>query len=113
MLDKVSELIGDVQAFKTTSKEEIETFRIKYLGNKGLLKELFAEFKNVDTSIKKDLGQALNNLRNAATNKVQELKDSIEDQQATKSFYGDLTRPSEPIQLGSRHPISLVRNRII
>ena len=76
MLDKVSELIGDVQAFKTTSKEEIETFRIKYLGNKGLLKELFAEFKNVDASLKKDLGQALNNLRNAATNKVQELNDS-------------------------------------
>ena len=113
MLDKVSELIGDVQAFKTTSKEEVEAFRIKYLGNKGLLKELFSEFKNVDASLKKDLGQALNNLRNAATNKVQELNNSVENQQATKSFYGDLTRPSEPIQLGSRHPISLVRNRII
>ncbi len=113
MLDKVKKLIGDVEAFKTTSKEEIETFRIKYLGSKGLLKELFSEFKTVDASLKKDLGQALNNLRNAASNKVQELNDSLENHQESKAFYGDLTRPSEPIELGSRHPISLVRNRII
>ncbi|MDT0553365.1 MAG: phenylalanine--tRNA ligase subunit alpha [Bacteroidetes bacterium MedPE-SWsnd-G1] len=113
MLDKVTELIGDVQAFKAVSKEEIEAFRIKYLGNKGLLKELFTEFKTVDASMKKDLGQALNRLRNAATDKVKELNDAIEDTASSKAIYGDLTRPSEPIQLGSRHPISLVRNRII
>jgi phenylalanyl-tRNA synthetase alpha chain len=113
MLDKVTKLIGDVQTFKTTSKEEIEAFRIKYLGSKGMLKELFTEFKNVDASLKKDLGQALNYLRNAATNKVQELNEAIEDNQVSKNIYGDLTRPSEPIELGSRHPISLVRNRII
>lgn len=113
MLDKVQKLIADVEVFKTTSKDEIETFRIKYLGNKGLLKELFNEFKTVDASMKKDLGQALNNLRNAASNKVEELKESLDDQQETNSFYGDLTRPSEPIELGSRHPISIVRNRII
>ncbi len=113
MLEKVKELIGDVQSFKTTSKEEIEVFRIKYLGSKGLLKELFNEFKTVDASLKKDLGQALNNLRNAASEKVQELNDSLESNTETKNFYGDLTRPSEPIELGSRHPISIVRNRII
>lgn len=113
MLDKVKDLIGDVQSFKSTSKEEIEAFRIKYLGSKGLLKELFNEFKTVDASLKKDLGQALNNLRNAASNKVQELNDSLENQAESKSVYGDLTRPSEPIELGSRHPISIVRNRII
>ena len=113
MLDKVSKLIDDVQAFKATSKEEIEVFRIKYLGNKGLLKDLFTEFKSVDASMKKDLGQALNRLRNAATDKVKELSESIEDSQSSQSFYGDLTRPSEPIELGSRHPISIVRNRII
>ena len=113
MLDKVKELIGDVKSFKTTSKEEVEAFRIKYLGNKGLLKELFNEFKTVDASLKKDLGQALNNLRTAASDKVQELNDSLESQTEAKNFYGDLTRPSEPIELGSRHPISIVRNRII
>ena len=113
MLDKVKELIGDVQSFKTTSKEEIETFRIKYLGSKGLLKDLFNEFKTVDASLKKDLGQALNTLRNAASEKVKELNDSLENQAETKNICGDLTRPSEPIELGSRHPISIVRNRII
>ena len=112
MLDKVKELIGDVKAFKATSKEEIEIFRIKYLGSKGLLKELFAEFKNVDNSLKKDVGQALNNLRNAATEKVQELTTVLEGNQETKALYGDLTRPSEPIELGARHPISIVRNQI-
>jgi phenylalanyl-tRNA synthetase alpha chain len=113
MLDKVKELIGDVQSFKTTSKEEIEAFRIKYLGSKGLLKDLFSEFKNVDAALKKDVGQALNNLRNTASDKVQELNESLEGQSETKNFYGDLTRPSEPIELGSRHPISIVRNRIV
>ena len=113
MLDKVKELIGDVKAFNATSKEEVEAFRIKYLGSKGLLKELFSEFKNVDAALKKDVGQALNNLRNAASNKVQELNDSLEGKSETNNFYGDLTRPSEPIELGSRHPISIVRNRIV
>ena len=51
MLDKVKELIGDVNAFNATTKEEVEAFRIKYLGSKGLLKDLFAEFKNVDCRI--------------------------------------------------------------
>ena len=77
------------------------------------MKELFTEFKNVDATLKKDVGQALNSLRNAASDKVQELNDSIEGQSEFKSFYGDLTRPSEPIELGSRHPISIVRNRIV
>ena len=113
MLDKVTEMIGDVQAFKAASKEEVETFRIKYLGNKGLLKGLFSEFKTVDAALKKDVGQALNRLRNSATEKVNELNKSLEDTTSKQSFYGDLTRPSEPIELGSRHPISIVRNKII
>ena len=113
MLDKVNELIGDVKTFKATTKDEVETFRIKYLGSKGILKDLFGEFKNVENSLKKDIGQALNNLRGAATEKVNELKDSFENSTENKSVYGDLTRPSEPIELGARHPISIVRNQII
>ena len=113
MLDKVKELIGDVKAFKATSKEEVEVFRIKYLGSKGLLKDLFAEFKNVDAAMRKDFGQALNNLKKSAEGKVAELNETLENSVEHKSFYGDLTRPSEPIELGSRHPISLVKNQII
>tara|TARA_B110000090_G_scaffold128740_1_gene142291 strand:- start:6115 stop:7134 length:1020 start_codon:yes stop_codon:yes gene_type:complete len=113
MLDKVKELIGDVKAFKATSKEDVESFRIQYLGSKGLLKELFAEFKNVDAALRKDFGQALNSLKKATESKVTEMSDALEGANTQKSFFGDLTRPSEPIELGSRHPISLVKNKII
>ena len=113
MLDKVKELIGDVQAFKATTKDDVETFRIKYLGSKGLLKDLFAEFKNVDAALRKDFGQALNNLKKSAEGKVAELNDALENAVKEKGIYGDLTRPSDPIELGSRHPISLVKNQII
>ena len=113
MLDRVKELIVEVEAFNATTKEEVESFRIRYLGTKGLLKELFAEFKNVDAGLRKDFGQALNNLKKSAENKVIKLSESLEESTSENSFYGDLTRPSEPINLGSRHPISLVKNQII
>ncbi len=113
MLDKVNELILEVKAFKANSKEEVESFRIKYLGSKGILKDLFGEFKNVENSLKKEIGQALNNLRSAATDKVNELKDAFESATESQSSYGDLTRPAEPIPLGARHPISIVKNRIV
>ena len=113
MLDKVKELIEEVRLFKATSKADVEAFRIKYLGSKGLLKDLFAEFKNVDAELRKDFGQALNTLKKTAEEKVAVLNDSFENADEEKGFYGDLTRPSEPIQLGSRHPISLVKNQII
>jgi phenylalanyl-tRNA synthetase alpha chain len=113
MLTKIDKLINDVKAFKATSKDEIEAFRIKYLGSKGLLKELFNEFKQVDASLKKDIGQALNNLRNSASDKVNILKENLDNNTKQESLFGDLTRPSEPLELGSRHPISIVKNRII
>ena len=113
MLDKVKELIGEAKAFQANTQEEVEAFRIQYLGSKGILKELFNEFKTVDNSLKKDLGQALNQLRATATDKVSQLKDALENTVKSKSHYGDLTRPAEPIELGARHPISVVRNQII
>ena len=113
MLNKVKELIAEANAFNTTVKEEIEAFRIKFLGKKGILNDLFVEFKNVAPADKKDFGQALNTLKNVAQEKVNNLKEAIENQHEQKGVYGDLTRPAEPIELGSRHPISIVRNKII
>ena len=69
MLDKIKEHIAEVEAFSTTSKEELETFRIKYLGKKGLLNDFFAEFKNVPNEQKKEFGQTINKLKNAAQEK--------------------------------------------
>ena len=113
MLDKVKELIGEVNDFKATTKEELEAFRIKYIGKKGILNDLFAEFKNVANDQKKEFGQTINQLKQAANDKLNTLRDSLESKTEEKGVYGDLTRPGEPLELGTRHPISIVKNQII
>ncbi len=113
MIDKIKEQIAEVNAFASTNEEEIETFRIKYLGKKGLLNDFFAEFRNVPKDQKKEFGQTLNELKNLAEEKVNSLKAALESQEEQKGVYGDLSRPGEPISLGSRHPISIVKNKII
>ena len=70
MIDKIKELIAEAEAFKAQTKEEVETFRIKYLGKKGLLNEYFSEFKNVANDQKKEFGQAINKLKQTAQDKV-------------------------------------------
>ncbi|MDY8137190.1 phenylalanine--tRNA ligase subunit alpha [Aquimarina sp. 2201CG5-10] len=112
MIDKIKEYISEVDEFKAKSKEEVEAFRIKFLGRKGILKEFFAEFKNVANDQKKEFGQTINNLQNKVQNKVEALKENLESKDEEQGIYGDLTRPSEPIALGARHPISLVKNQI-
>ena len=113
MIDKIKEHIAAIEAFTTKSQEEVETFRIKYLGKKGLLNDFFAEFKNVPNEQKKEFGQTINKLKTVAQEKVNSLKSSLEEDEDTSGTYGDLTRPGEPVELGSRHPISIVKNKII
>ena len=112
MIETIKEHLAEVEKFTSTSKEEIEAFRIKYLGKKGLLNSFFAEFKNVPNDQKKEFGQVINELKNAATDKVNALKEALESQ-VEEGKYGDLTRPGEPMEIGARHPISIVKNRII
>jgi phenylalanyl-tRNA synthetase alpha chain len=112
MIDKIKELIAEAEAFTTQSKEEVEAFRIKYLGKKGLLNDYFAEFKNVANEQKKEFGQVINTLKQTAENKVNALKEELESKDVVKGVYGDLSRPGEPITIGSRHPISIVKNQI-
>lgn len=114
MKNKINSLLDEIHYFNADTRDKIETFRIKFLGSKGLLKQLFADFKNVEASQKKEIGQALNNLRTLATEKVNTLNNALEDStDSNKNIYGDLTRPAEPIELGARHPISIVKNQII
>lgn len=113
MVDKIKEYISEIEAFQTKSKEEVEDFRIKYLGKKGILNKFFAEFKNVPNEQKKDFGQAINTLKNAAQDKVAQLKELLESSEEEKGIYGDLSRPGEPVEIGARHPISIVKNQII
>lgn len=113
MIDKLTELIAEAEAFTAQSKDEVEAFRIKYLGSKGLLKQYFAEFKNVANDQKKEFGQTINQLKQIAEAKVNSLKEELENTEDSTGVYGDLSRPGEPISIGARHPISLVKNQII
>ncbi|WP_418636482.1 phenylalanine--tRNA ligase subunit alpha [Winogradskyella sp.] len=113
MIDKIKELIAEAEAFKAQSKEEVEAFRIKYLGSKGHLKAFYGELKNVANDQKREFGQIINELKNTAEAKVNNLKEALESQEEDKGIYGDLSRPGEPIAIGARHPISIVKNEII
>ncbi len=112
MLDKIKELITEVDEFKAATLEEVEAFRIKFSGRKGIVNEIIADFKNVPNEMKKDYGRAMNMLKNSALDKVNILKEALEgnDDQTTTD---DLTRPGLPTLIGARHPISIVKNQII
>ena len=113
MIDKIKEHIEEVKNFQTDSIEAVEEFRIKYLSKKGLLNAFFAEFKNVPNEHKREFGQNVNQLRDLASEKVTQLKEELQSKAEDKGKYGDLTRPGEPMPLGARHPISIVKNQII
>ncbi len=113
MKDKISKLLEEVNQFRATSQEEVEAFRIKYLGKKGLLNDLFGEFKTVKAELRKDLGQAINTLKNTTQHKVEVLKEELANHEEQQGKFGDLTRPAAALELGARHPISLVKNQII
>ena len=113
MIDKIKDYIGEAQAFSTENAAELEAFRIKFLGKKGVLNDFFAEFKNVPNDQKKEFGQVINALKTAAEDKVKAIVEALESKQETKGVFGDLTRAAEPVIIGSRHPISIVKNQII
>jgi len=113
MIEKIHKLIEEVETFSTQSLEELEVFRIKFLGKKGFLNDLFASFKEVPNEQKKDFGQAINKLKSVAQEKVSSLKGTLENSSNESSLFGDLSRPGEPFNIGARHPISLVKNQII
>ena len=112
MIDKIDENLSLVNAFDAESKEEVEAFRIKYLGKKGILNDFFTAFKEVPPKEKRDYGQALNTLKNAVMEKVKTLQAQTNNP-AIQGYQGDLSRPGFPLELGSRHPLSLVKNRIV
>ena len=112
MIDPVKKHLATVEAFDADSTEAVEAFRIAYAGKKGILNALFAAFREVAPAEKKEYGQLLNTLKQAVADKVKALQ--------TQTFQGNQTgtiadpfRPAFPLEIGSRHPLSLVRNRII
>ena len=112
MLEKIKQLSAEISGFNSTKLEEIEQFRIKHLSKKGTIAALFDEFKQVPAEQKKAMGQALNELKTAALAKVNELKEALSDAEELATG-ADLTMPGEPMRLGSRHPLSIVKNEIL
>ena len=112
MKDKIKLNLKEIDNFVATSTEELETFRIKFLSKKGLITSYFTEFKLLDNDKKKDVGILLNQLKIAAQSKVDQLKIKLSSN-TTNLKLNDITRPGDPIQIGSRHPISIVKNRIV
>ena len=112
MLEKVQEYLREVESFAPKNNEELEVFRIKFLGKKGVMNDLFAAFKAVPNEQKKAFGKALNQLKQTAQGKLDKFKDTFEGIEDDGEKI-DLSRPISLDNLGSRHPISLVRNEIV
>lgn len=113
MIKHIYKYVEEVEAFEAQSLEEVEAFRIKFLGKKGVLTGFLAGFKELPNEEKKDYGLAINKLKDAAHQKVNSLKTALSDNANDIPLFGDLSRPGESFQIGSRHPISLVKNQII
>ena len=112
MLAKINQLLQAVEALKAANAEELEALRIKYLSKKGAINDLMADFRNVAAEQKKEVGMRLNELKNKAQEKIAALKEQFESQD-TGCDDIDLTRSAYPVELGTRHPLSIVRNEII
>ncbi|HBY21634.1 MAG TPA: phenylalanine--tRNA ligase subunit alpha, partial [Clostridiales bacterium] len=112
MLENIQNISAEIDKFNSQDTTEIENFRIKYLGKKGILNDLFEQFKNASGEEKRALGKPLNELKTKITEKYNEQKSLIEDNTSKKDFI-DMTLPVSNDLLGSRHPINIVMNRII
>ncbi len=112
MLAKIEILLQEIDNISASNAEELEALRIKYLSKKGAINELMADFRNVAADQKKDVGMKLNELKNKAQEKIASLKESFETQDNGTNEM-DLSRTAYPVSLGTRHPLSIVKNEII
>ena len=112
MLQSIDRILEEARKFKAETRDEIEQFRIKFLGKKGILADMFRDFKTLPVEQKKETGQKINELKQYISEKIESLlKDMSDDGKEHDSM--DLTLPGPPVQSGARHPISIVRNEII
>lgn len=113
MIDNIKNYLKEVEEFNPKNPEELENFRIKFLGKKGILNDLFQKFKEVPNDTKKEFGQQINHLKQLVNDKINSLKNHYNFSKQPTSDRLDLTRPGYPFNLGTRHPISVVKNKII
>ena len=111
MFDKIQDIKNELDVFNSKDTNEIEQLRVKLLGKKGSITALFQLFREVPANDKKEFGKQLNILKNAALQKINNLKLNSSDISLKKSI--DLTTPAQPINIGSRHPITIIRDHIV
>ena len=109
----IDQILAEVGALACKTQKEVEEARVRLLGKKGSITALFDEFRNVDKDQKKELGRPLNELKKAAIARIEELKASAVDDGAAGASAEDLTMPGDRNELGSRHPVSIVRQQIV
>lgn len=112
MIAKIQQLLEEVATLQANSIEEVEALRIKYLSKKGVINALMADFRNVPAEEKKEVGMKLNELKNTAQEQINALKEAVAIQDNSHDDL-DLTRTAYPIQLGTRHPLTIVKNEIV
>lgn len=113
MQEKLKKILEEIETFTAESKEQVEEFRLKLLSKKGIITDLFEEFKTVQPELRKELGQKINEVKNKAQDKFNQLKERFSGDETLTKKEEDLTLPGEIVQVGSRHPLSIVRNQII
>jgi|SRR5699024_10779098 len=113
MIQEIQRHIAEVEKFNPQNLEEVEAFRIKYLSKKGILNNFFKAFKEVPVEQKKEYGQVVNALKTKLEESINQWKETLLSHNEQKGLFGDLTRPGEQIAIGARHPISIVRNKIV
>lgn len=111
MKDRIQQLQEEISQLSAQTLEEVEALRIKYLSKKGEISQLFNDFRNVSNEEKREIGQLLNELKNNAQDKINDLKEKLEANRGNAEKI-DLTRSAEPIQIGTRHPLSIIKNEI-
>jgi phenylalanyl-tRNA synthetase alpha chain len=112
MLNTIERLLEEAKEFKAESLEELDALRIKHLSKKGTLAQLFDEFRMIPAEQKREVGQTLNKAKVFIQERINELKESLSDK-AEKTESNDISLPGEAINLGSRHPISIIRKEIL
>ena len=113
MISEIEKKIKEVKSFNPKDFKDVENFRIKYIGKKGFINHFFSEFKKVKSSDKKAYGLAINELKKLTIQKLEDLNSKFNSVNTSSIEKEDLTRPFSVLELGSRHPISIIRDKII
>ena len=113
MKEQIEKVLAELSELKCQTQKEVEEARVRFLGKKGEVTKLFDEFRTMDKEMKKEFGKTLNDLKQTVQNKIEELKGQTASEGATQAVSQDLTMPGDAFELGSRHPVSIVRQEIV